>query len=216
MIVLGLTGSIGMGKTTAAAAFGRLGIPVFDADRAVRRLLEAGGAAVGPIAAAFPGMVERDAVDRPRLARLVFNDESARKRLELIVHPLVRAEERRFLARARIERRRIAVLDIPLLFETGADGLCDASVVVTAPPFIQEQRVLARPGMTKALFARIAANQMPDGEKRKRADFSVPTGLGQRTTLKALRRIVRLMRDRRGASRRAAMRRRHAGNRPRH
>ncbi len=216
MIVLGLTGSIGMGKTTAAAAFGRLGVPVFDADRAVRRLLESGGAAVDLIATAFPGMVKKDAVDRPKLARLVFDDEAARRKLESIVHPLVRAEERRFLARARVERWKIAVLDIPLLFESGADGLCDASVVVTAPPFVQEQRVLARPGMTKVLFARIVATQMPDSEKRKRADFSVPTGLGQRTTLKALRRIVRLMRDRRGASRRAVMLRRHAGNRPRH
>jgi len=216
MIVLGLTGSIGMGKTTAAAAFRRLGVPVFDADREVRRVLARHGAAVAPVAAAFPGMVNAGAVDRARLAKLVFDDDAARQKLESIVHPLVRAEERRFLTRARLERRKIAVLDIPLLFETGAEGLCDASIVVTAPPFIQERRVLCRPGMTKALFARILASQMPDIEKRKRADFTVPTGLGQRTTLKALRRIVRLMRKNCHAARRAALSERYARNRPRY
>ena len=216
MIVLGLTGSIGMGKSTAAAAFRRLGVPVFDADHAVRRALENGGAAVDAIAAAFPGMVKAGAVDRATLAELVFRDAAARRKLEAIVHPLVRTEELRFIARARNERRKIAVLDIPLLFETGADRLCDATVVVTAPHFVQAGRVLSRPGMTKALFARILASQMPDVEKRRHADFSAPTGLGQRATLKALRRIVRLVRKGSRAPMRAINARRHARNRPRY
>ena len=216
MIVLGLTGSIGMGKSTAAAAFRRLGVPVFDADRGVRRTLEDGGAAVPAIAAAFPGMVKAGAVERAALAGLVFEDAAARRKLVSIVHPLVRAQELRFLARARIERRKIAVLDIPLLFETGADRLCDATVVVTAPRFVQAQRVLSRPGMTKAMFARILASQMPDIEKRRRADFSAPTGLGQRATLKALRRIVRLVNKKSGAPSRVSNAKRYARNRPRY
>lgn len=216
MIVLGLTGSIGMGKSTAAAAFRRLGVPVFDADRAVRRVLEKGGAVVEAIAGAFPGVVKAGAVDRAALAKRVFEDEAARRTLETIVHPLVRAQEQRFVARARIERRNIVVLDIPLLFETGADRLCDATVVVTAPRFIQAQRVLSRPGMTKAMFARIVASQMPDIEKRRRADFSAATGLGQRTTLKALRRIVRLVRKSSRAPTSASNAKRYARNRPRY
>ena len=216
MIVLGLTGSIGMGKSTAAAALRRLGVPVFDADRAVRRALEKGGAAVDAIAAAFPGVVKAGAVDRAALAKPVFEDAAARRKLEAIVHPLVRAQELQFLARARIERRKVVVLDIPLLFETGADRMCDATIVVTAPRFVQSQRVLSRPGMTKAMFARIAASQMPDIEKRRRGDFSAPTGLGQRTTLKALRRIVRLVRKSTRAPSRASNARRYARNRPRY
>ena len=216
MIVLGLTGSIGMGKSTAAGAFRRLGLPVFDADRAVRCSLEKGGGAVTAIAAAFPGMVSEGAVERAKLAELVFEDAAARGKLESIVHPLVRAQELRFLKRARMERRKIAVLDIPLLFESGADRLCDATVVVSAPHFVQMQRVLSRPGMTKALFARILASQMPDIEKRRRADFAVATGLGQRVTLKALRGIVRLVNKNSGAPSRAVTAKRYARNRPRY
>jgi dephospho-CoA kinase len=219
MIVLGVTGSIGMGKTAAAAALRRLGIPVFEADAEVHRLLAKGGAAVTRIGEAFPGAVRNGAVDRAKLGGIVFADDGARIRLESVVHPLVRAAEMRFLERSRARHMRIVALDIPLLFETGADSLCDASIVVSAPPFVQRGRVLARPGMTPERLAQVLERQMPDPEKRQRADFTVPTGLGFRTTLKALRRIVKLARKkpRRAAMRRAAaITERYARNRPRY
>jgi len=217
MIVLGLTGSIGMGKSSAAAALRRLKIPVFEADACVHRLLESGGAAVPRIAEAFPGTVVNGAVDRARLGAIVFADTRARRRLESILHPLVRGAERRFLRRARRRRVACVALDLPLLFETGAEALCDATIVVTAPRFVQESRVLARPGMTRARFAQILSHQMADAEKRRRADFTVPTGLGFRPALNRLRRIVRLMKQRRaGSARRVAHEGPHARNRPRY
>ncbi|HZF77968.1 MAG TPA: dephospho-CoA kinase [Acetobacteraceae bacterium] len=194
MKVLGLTGSIGMGKSTAANTFRRLRVPVFDADAAVHRLQGPGGAAVGPIEAAFPGTT-RDGlrgrrVDREALRARALPDPAAMTRLERIVHPLVRREERRFLAAARRRGARIVVLDIPLLFETGGEARVDAVVVVTAPARIQRARVLRRPGMTEQRLAAILARQVPDAEKRRRADHLVHTGLSRHAAQRAIRRIV--------------------------
>lgn len=194
MRILGLTGSIGMGKSTAAAMLRALGLPVHDADAAVHRLLGPGGKAVAAVAAAFPG-VERDrAIDRKALGAKVFGQPAALKKLEAILHPLVRREEQLFLRRCRQQRRKVAVLDIPLLFETGAEKRCDGVVVVTAPQFLQSQRVLKRQGMTPERLGQILSQQMPDSEKRRRADWVVDTGLGRRPTLAALARVVRRLR----------------------
>lgn len=191
MKVLGLTGSVGMGKSTAAAALRRMGVPVHDADREVHRLLGPGGAALAPVAAAFPGVIRNGSVDRQELGRRVFSDALGLARLEAILHPLVRAAEGRFLARCRRQRRRLAVLDIPLLLETGAAGRCDAVFVVSAPRRVQLARVLGRPGMTEARLRGVEARQMPDGEKRRLADVVIPTGLGRRFSLDRLCRAVR-------------------------
>jgi dephospho-CoA kinase len=191
MRVLGLTGGIGMGKSTAAATFRRLGVPVFDADAAVHRLQARGGRAVVPIAAAFPGSVREGAVDREALRRAVLGDPAALRRLEAIVHPLVRAEERRFLAAARRRGAGLVVLDIPLLFETGGQARVDAVVVVSAPASVQRARVLRRGGMTEARFRAILARQTPDAEKRRRADRLVRTGLSRHHAQRQVRRLVR-------------------------
>jgi dephospho-CoA kinase len=197
MIVLGLTGSIGMGKSAAAAMLRRLKVPLFDADRAVHRLLAPGGGAVARVAATFPGVEdEAGGIDRRRLGARVFGDRAALARLEAILHPLVEAEEKRFLARARRRHVPIVVLDVPLLFESGGARRCDYVLVVSAPLFLQRQRVLRRPGMTEARFAAILSQQMPDREKRRRADFVVPTGLGRNLTLRRLEAILRILRDR--------------------
>ena len=192
--ILGLTGSIGMGKSTAAAMFRRLGVPVFDSDAAVHRLLGKGGGAVSKIREAFPGAVKDGAVDRQALGARVFADPAALRRLEAIVHPLVRREEEKFLRAARRRHAPLVVLDIPLLFESRGECRCDATVLVSAPRTVQEARVLARPGMTRAKLAGIRAQQMPEAQKRRRADFIVLTGGGKRRTFDALRRIVRAMR----------------------
>lgn len=193
MKILGLTGSIGMGKSTAAAMLRRLGVPVHDADAAVHRLLGTGGAAVAAIAAAFPGVVENNAVNRAELGRRVFGQPAELRRLEAILHPLVRRAETEFLKRQRRRHTRLVVLDIPLLFETNGQRRCDAVVVVTAPAFLQEQRVMRRPGMTRAKLAAIRAQQMPDFAKRRRADFVLPTGAGKLPVLRRLKRIVTMM-----------------------
>jgi len=178
VIILGLTGSIGMGKSTTGRMFADEGALVWDADAAVHRLYARGGAAVEPLGQAFLGVVVDGAVDRTRLAEALGSDETAFKRLEAIVHPLVAQDRAQDLAAARAEGVRLAVLDIPLLFETGGDAFVDAVVVVTADPEIQAARVLARPGMTRDRFEAILARQMPDAEKRRRADFLVDTGRG--------------------------------------
>lgn len=178
MIVLGLTGSIGMGKSTTTAMFADLGAMVWNADDAVHALYAPSGAAVGPVGDAFPGVVIDGAVDRDRLAQALGRDETAFRRLEAIVHPLVARGRLEDLVRAETGGTRLAVLDIPLLFETGGDAAVDAVVVVSAPAAVQENRVLARPGMTRDRFEAIIARQMPDAEKRRRADFIVETGLG--------------------------------------
>jgi dephospho-CoA kinase len=176
MIVLGLTGSIGMGKSTTAKFFAEAGIPVHDADAVVHRLYE--GEAVAAIEQEFPGITRDGKVDRERLAQRVLGDSAALERLESIVHPLVRAAEARFLADAERAGAKIAVLNIPLLFETGADKRVDATVVVSAPASIQRMRVLARPGMSAEKLEMILEKQMADEQKRARADFVVDTSRG--------------------------------------
>jgi dephospho-CoA kinase len=194
MIVIGLTGGIGMGKSTATNTLRRLGVPVFDADAAVHRLQARGGRAVAPIAAAFPGSVRDGAVDREALRRAVLGNPTALKRLESIVWPLVRDAERRFIARARRAGQRLVVLDVPLLFENGGERRVDQVIVVSAPAAVQRARVLRRPGMTAERFAAIHARQMPDAEKRKRAHHVVQTGISRHFAQKAIRRIVRKLR----------------------
>jgi dephospho-CoA kinase len=191
MKVIGLTGGIGMGKSTAATTFRRLRVPVFDADAAVHELQGKGGRAVAPIAAAFPGTVEGGQVDREALRRAVLGNPAALKRLERIVHPLVRDAERRFLAAARRRAEPLVVLDIPLLFETKGQGRCDLVVVVTAPAAVQRWRVLRRPGMTEERLRYILARQTSDREKRRRADVVVPTGLSRHAAQRAIRKLVR-------------------------
>lgn len=178
MILLGLTGSIGMGKSTTTAMFADLGAVIWNADDAVHRLYAKGGAAVGPVGQAFPGVVVDGAVDRTRLAEALGRDETAFKTLEAIVHPLVAQGRQADLDAARAAGVRLGVLDIPLLFETGGDRSVDAVVVVSADPEVQAARVLARPGMTRERFEAILARQTPDAEKRARADFIVDTGHG--------------------------------------
>lgn len=190
MIILGLTGSIGMGKSTTSRMFADAGAMVWDADAAVHRLYAPGGAAVGPLGEAFPGVVVDGMVDRTRLAAALGQDEAAFARLEAIVHPLVAQSRANDLARAREEGQRLAVLDIPLLFETGGDQWVDAVVVVSADAAIQRQRVLARPGMTEERFQAILNRQMPDAEKRRRADFIVDTGHGLEAAQQQVIRIV--------------------------
>jgi len=173
----------------------RLRVPLFDADRVVHRLLAPGGAAVEPVAAAFCGVrAAKGGVDRSLLGQRVFGDPEALARLERIIHPMVEAFEKRFLAFARARREPVVALDIPLLFESGSERRCDYVLVVSAPRLVQRQRVLRRRGMTEKRLAAISSNQMPDYEKRRRADFVVPTGLSRGLSLRRLRAIVRLLR----------------------
>lgn len=175
--ILGLTGSIGMGKSATAQMFRERGVPVHDADAAVHRLYGPGGAAGKVIAERFPGTVQPDgSVDRPALREAVLGDRQALKTLENLVHPLVRGEGRQFLARH--QDAALVVLDIPLLFETGGEANCDAVLVVSAPAEVQRARVLSRPGMSETHFQAILASQMPDAEKRVRADFVIDTSRG--------------------------------------
>jgi dephospho-CoA kinase len=176
MFILGLTGSVGMGKSVTARFFAEAGVPVHDADAVVHRLYE--GEAVAAIEAAFPGTTADGKVDRAKLGARVLGDAAGLKRLEAIVHPLVHEAERRLLAEAQARGEKVAVLDIPLLFETGGDERVDAVVVVSAPAEVQRARVLERPGMTVEKLEAIMAKQMPDAEKRRRADFVVDTSRG--------------------------------------
>jgi len=194
MRVIGLTGSIGMGKSTAVAMLRRMGIPVHDADAAVHKLIGPGGGAVAEIAKAFRGVVRQGVVDRKRLGDAIFKDRAARTKLEAILHPRVRRAAHAFLKQQARQRRDLVVLDIPLLFETGGEQLCDAVIVVSAPSPIQRQRVLSRPGMTREKFTGILSAQISDREKRRRADFVVQTGLSKGHTLRQLTRIVRILR----------------------
>jgi dephospho-CoA kinase len=176
MFILGLTGSIGMGKSATAKMFAEEGVPVHDADAVVHRLYE--GEAVPLIEAAFPGTTSNGRVDREKLGRSVLGDADAIKRLEQIVHPLVAAARDKFLGQAERSGAPVALLDIPLLYETRGEGRCDAVVVVSAPAAVQRERTLARPGMTEQKLETILAKQMPDAEKRRRADFVVDTSRG--------------------------------------
>jgi dephospho-CoA kinase len=199
MFILGLTGSLGMGKSATAKMFAEEGVPVHDADAAVHRLYD--GEATAAIAAAFPGTTGNGKVDREKLGKRVLGDDLAIKRLEHIVHPLVRQAEERFLAEAERKGAQVAVLDIPLLYETAGDKRCDAVVVVSAPADMQRQRAFERPGMTEQKLAAILAKQTPDAEKRRRADFVVDTSKGfdhARAQVRDILKAVATMPKRRG------------------
>jgi dephospho-CoA kinase len=194
MKIIGLTGGIGMGKSTAAASFRRARIPVFDADLTVHRLQAKGGRAVNAIEAAFPGTTRQGAVDRTALRQAVLADRSALTKLEHILHPMVEAEEKAFVSRSRRAGKPAVVLDIPLLFETKGDKRVDTVVVVSAPLAIQIHRVGLRRRMSKADIAAVIARQMPDREKRRRADLIVQTGLSRNHTLRILTRFIHTLR----------------------
>ena len=196
-LTLGLTGSMAMGKSTAAAFLRRLGLKVFDADALVHKLLGPGGAALAPLARRFPGLVGPGGVDRARMGALVFADRTALADLEAILHPLVDQARARFLRAAAVRRAPVVALDVPLLFEGKGRRDYDLVAVVSAPAFLQKQRALRRPGMTAEKFAGALARQMPDVRKRALADAVIPTGLGKRETLRHLRRMLKLARAKR-------------------
>lgn len=223
MVIIGLTGSIAMGKSTAARMLRAMGLPVHDADAAVRRLQGPGGRALPAIEALFPGTVKNGVLDRQAVGARVFGDREALARLEAAIHPLVQAQTQDFLKRCCRLGVPAVVLDIPLLFEGGGDARTDFDLVVSAPAFIQRRRVLSRPGMDAAKLAGILARQMPDREKRRMADAVIPTGLGRAVTLRHLERAVTLALDRANHPpawppnpHRIAMERRNARNRARH
>jgi dephospho-CoA kinase len=194
MLMIGLTGSIGMGKSQTAKLFAELGIPVYDADAAVHALYAKGGEAAAALAPHFESAVQDGAVDRAELGRLVLNDPAAMRRLESIVHPMTARAQLTFLKEAAAQGAAMAVLDIPLLFETGATDRVDVIAVVSAPPDVQRARVLQRPGMTPEKFAAIVNKQTPDGEKRARAHFVIETGLGVEHARAQVRAIANALR----------------------
>ena len=195
MIVVGLTGSIGMGKSTTAGLFAEAGVPVYDADAAVHALYAVGGGAVAAVEALFPGVVGPDgAIDRTALATRVVGDPEALRRLEAVVHPLVGAHRADFFAREAASE--IVVVDVPLLFETGGERKVDAAVVVSCPPDMQRARVLARPGMTPEKLDAILARQTPDAEKRARADFVIDTGRGVEAAREQVAEVLAALRTR--------------------
>jgi len=195
MILIGLTGSIGMGKSTTATMFREAGIPVYDADAAVHDLYDTGGAAVGPVGEAFPGVVKDGKVDREALRQAVLGNPEALKRLNAVVHPLVGRDRVGFFAKAEADGADMVVLDIPLLFETGGHANVDAVVVASAPAHMQRERVLARPGMTPERLDAILAQQMADAEKRARAHFVVDTSRGLAPARAQVAEIIATMRD---------------------
>jgi dephospho-CoA kinase len=199
MLILGLTGSIGMGKSTTSAMFQAEGVPVYDSDAAVHALYATGGAAVAPVEAAFPGVVVDGAIDRAKLSAAVVGNSEALAQLEAIVHPLVGAHRIGFFEKAEAEGRDMVVLDIPLLYETGGEKKVDKVVVVSAAADVQRQRVLARPDMTPEKFEAILARQTPDAEKRARADFVIDTGQGLDHARKQVRDLLTLLRTSRSA-----------------
>ena len=220
MKTIGLTGSIGMGKSTVASMFRALGIPVFDADAEVHHLQGPGGRALPAIEAAFPGVTSEAGLDRAALGKAVFGKPAELRKLERIVHPMVGEAQARFLRAARQARRPFVVLDIPLLFEGRGWRHVDGIAVVTAPAHVQRARVLARPGMTKEKFAAILAAQTPDREKRRRADFLIESGRGKRHTLMTVRRLTACLSKRsvrycRQCGKSSSIRKRRASNRTR-
>jgi dephospho-CoA kinase len=198
MVILGLTGSIGMGKSTAARMLRQMGVPVYDADAAVHRLQAPGGLALPPIEAAFPGVVKNGVLDRQALGARVFGDKAALRKLESIVHPLVARQQRLFVKQAALRGEPVVVLDIPLLFEGLGERRVDGVLVVSAPAFLQRQRVMARPGMTDEKLAGILRQQVPDSIKRRKATVVIPTGLGLAPTRAALGHAVRTLMKRTG------------------
>jgi len=194
MMTIGLTGSIGMGKSTTAAMFAEAGIPVYDADAEVAALYAKGGAAVGPLEAAFPGVVKDGAVDREALRVRVLGDPEAIQRLNGVVHPLLGASRAAFFKRAEAAGADMVVLDIPLLFETGGQARMDAVVVVSAPAEVQRERVLARPGWTDQRLDAILAQQLPDADKRARADFVIDTGSGLEAARQQVAQVIAALR----------------------
>jgi dephospho-CoA kinase len=196
MILVGLTGSIGMGKSTTAEMFARAGAPVYDADAEVRRLYAPGGAAVAPVEAAFPGVTVAGAVDRAELAERVLGDPAALARLNGIVWPLMGVSRAQFLSRAEAAGADFAIMDIPLLLETGGERNVDVVVVVSAPEAVQRRRVLGRPGMTQEKFDAILAAQMPDQDKRARADFVIDTSLGLNSAKSQVAAVITALRER--------------------
>ena len=194
MIKLGLTGSIGMGKSATAQMFRNAGVPVHDSDAEVHRLYA--GEAAPLIEAAFPGTVKDGVVDRAALGARVLGDDAAMKRLEAIIHPLVRQATVDFVQKAERSGHALAVLDVPLLFEVGRDRDCDAVVVVSADPAVQRERVLARPGMTDEKFQAILARQIPDSEKRRRADYVIDTGQGFDAACRAVEGLIKTLTER--------------------
>ena len=194
MIIVGLTGSIGMGKSTAAAMLRRMGVPVYDADAAVHALQARNGPALPAIEAAFPGVVKDGVLDRAALGARVFGNKPALRQLEAIVHPMVQQRQRAFLRRAALRRAPLVVLDIPLLFEGLGERRVDATLVVSAPAFLQRRRVMARPGMTAERLAGILRQQVPDTVKRRKATMVIPTGLGMAPTRAALEKAVAALR----------------------
>jgi dephospho-CoA kinase len=191
---LGLTGSVGMGKSTTAAIFAAAGVPVWDADAAVHRLYAAGGAGVAVIAGLVPAAVRDGAVDRSVLRQAVLDDPGLLARIEAGIHPLVAADRAAFLTEHAAAD--LVLLDIPLLYETGAEASVDAVAVVSAPPEVQRERVVARPGMTEPAFAAILARQVPDAEKRRRADFVIDTGRGLEAARAAVLSLIAEIRSR--------------------
>lgn len=204
MIHIGLTGSIGMGKSTTAQMFREAGVPVYDADAAVADLYVRGGAAVEPLEAAFPGVTRDGAVDREALRLRVLGDDAAMTRLNAVVHPLLGRDRLAFHAQAEASGADILVFDIPLLFETGGERNMDAVVVVTAPAEVQRARVLAREGMTPERLDAILARQTPDAQKRERADFVIDTGQGLEAARAEVARVLAAVRDPAFRSRRAS------------
>jgi dephospho-CoA kinase len=198
MMIVGLTGSIGMGKSTAAKMLRQMGVPVYDADAAVHALQAKGGAALPGIEAAFPGVVKDGVLDRQALGARVFGNKQALRKLESIVHPLVQQRQRAFLKRAALRREKLVVLDIPLLFEGMGERRVDATLVVSAPAFLQRRRVMARPGMTADRLDGILRQQVPDALKRRMASIVIPTGLGLAPTRAALAKAVARLKTRRG------------------
>ncbi|MFI5003284.1 MAG: dephospho-CoA kinase [Reyranellales bacterium] len=198
MVIVGLTGSIGMGKSTAATMLRQMGVPVYDADATVHALQAPGGAALPAIEAAFPGVVKQGVLDRQALGARVFGNKEALRKLEAIVHPLVGQRQRAFLKRAALRREPLVVLDIPLLFEGRGERRVDATLVVSAPAFLQHRRVMTRPGMTAEKFHGILGQQVPDADKRRRASIVIPTGLGLAPTRAALEKAVAELKTRPG------------------
>ena len=190
MRVIGVTGSIGMGKSTTAQQLSALGFPLFSADKAVHVLLEKNAAVIDAVAQQFPDAVENGRVSRPKLGSCVFEDVAATLVLEAILHPRVREMEEDFIFRQQVLGAKLCVLDIPLLFETGAECLCDAVLVATAPFFLQRQRVLARPNMSAARFDQVLARQWPDALKRALADASIHTGLGKAHSMRQIKTVL--------------------------